>query len=258
MNGQNSQPSHLAQLTYPEDGNANFNMSRKPEISLNKILIKEMINLYGIRCLYLNSERIAEDLVFQDFAGMEVKKEFTPITLLPEEKENYEGEDSFNSFGFYNQSYTTLYISEDDVLGLFPDAEKAGHVRARMINSLLVLPSSVILEITDFEAYTPGINNMWAFGDMASAYKLTCKVFSHNGADEGTDFDTQINLDEGPENSRDSGKIFEHTEEVSTNIDNFFDGLLDNEEEIEKENTPNAPKDLTRVTNTDNPFGDLG
>ena len=78
-----------------------------------------------------------------------------------------------------------------------------------MINSLLITPSSTILEVTHFENFNVGINNLFAYADDTSVYKLTVKVYSNNIADEGTaDIEDIIKLEDQ--------EIFEHLDPIDT------------------------------------------
>jgi hypothetical protein len=237
----------------------NLNTSTKPEVSLNKSMITELINIYGVRSKFLNSKRIAEDFTFKDFAGFEVddgfNEEFIDITLLPEERASFEGSTEYNSFGFYNQQYVTFYISSDDVEKITEkNNQELQHLNTReiMTNSLIVMPSSVILEVTEFSKYTEGISNLWGYADYTQAYKMTCKVYTASQVDD-TNFDTEIDLSEGPDGSRDKGKIHEKVQDVNSNIDDFFESLV-----LEKEQQNEESRDIVQHPNTANPFGTLG
>lgn len=231
----------------------NLNTSRKPEVDLNRKLINEVIEMYGIPCKYLYSEKMNKDKVFQDFSHNKIPETgYKDIYLLPENSEDWEGDTVYNQFGFYNQWTQNLFISRETVLELYPDFDQEG--RHVLMNSLVVLPSSTVVEVTHVETYEPGINNLWAFGDQNSVYKLTVKTYDHNIADEGvTEIKTEIELEEGPD-----GEIFSHTEEVDTSgIDDFFQALEDGEEELEKISESGLEEEGLGANNTDSPFGNL-
>ena len=199
----------------------NLNTSRKPEYALNAHLIHENIEIFGIQCMYLYSERINEDsLVFRDFSHMKVEPGVAQqITILPEDSSDWGGDDMFNNFGFYNNQNVVGFISLPSLLKLYPNFLTETGNRAKFLNSLLVLPGGSILEITDFDRSEPGLNNLWAYSDEASSYKLTMKVYDHNLADDGvTSVKETIKLKET--------EIFEYDEEIDTSsIDSFFDEL---------------------------------
>jgi hypothetical protein len=231
----------------------NLNTSRKPERDLYKHLIDESIEMYGIPCKYIYSEKMNKNEVFKDFSHMKVGEDFRDIYLLPEDASDWEGDVVYNNFGFYNQWTQHLFISRDTVLELYPDFDEPGRGRQLLVNSLLILPSNAVLEITHVETYDPGVNNLWAFGDKTSAYKLAVKIYDHNIADEGIDgMKTEIPLEEGPD-----GEIFDYTEEVDTeSIDRFFQDLMDTNEELEKLADEGDDKGK-KPSNTNSPFGNL-
>ncbi len=201
----------------------NLNTSRKPEYKLNEHLIDENISIYGFQVMYLYSERINEDnLVFKDFSHMKVQQGVAQqITIMPEDASNWGGEDVFNSFGFYNNQNIMAFISKKSLLALYPNFYTDKGARSKIINSLLIAPSGTILEITDIDQFSEGINNLWSYADDASSYKLTMKVYDLNISDDGVkDIKETIKLEET--------QIFEHDEKVDTaDIDDFFNALGD-------------------------------
>ena len=232
----------------------NLNTSRKPEVQLNKHLINEMITMYGIPCLYLYSEKINQDKVFKDFTHNKIPKDKSvQIYLLPENSEDWEGDTIYNQFGFYNQWTQNLFISRDTVLELYPDFDQQG--RHLLVNSLIVLPSNTVLEVTHVETYDPGVNNLWAYGDENSVYKLVVKTYDHNIGDQGvSEIKDQIELEEGPNPGSDQDNIFEYDEDIDvSSIDDFFKELENNTKDLEEisETEPEL------INNTDSPFGDL-
>lgn len=224
----------------------NLNTSRKPETTLYENTIDEAISMYGIACKWLYSERINEDSVFQDFSHNKVDSsvEYPTIYLLPEDSSSWEGDSTFNSFGFFNQHTQNLFISKAGMLSLYPDFLTETGSRAEVVNSLLITPSSTILEVTHVEHFTPGINNLFAFADSPSSYKLTVKVYTKNLADDGVaSVQDNIKLDED--------EIFEHDEPIdTTDIDDFFSSLESVKEQQDLEGD--------QISNTNNPFGSLG
>ncbi len=226
----------------------NLNISRKNDYKLNESLIHENIQIYGFQCQYLYSARANEDLTFNDFSHFKVDPdvEYTDIMLLPEDTSNWGGENVFNSFGFYNQQNTNVFISKSTLLEIYPDFLTAEDGRTKIINSLIIIPSGTILEITDLNSYSEGIANLWVYGDDPSSYKLSTKVYDINLSDEGVnEIDTTIKLKEAPD-----GEIFEYDEEIDTSkIDDFFDQV-----ESIKVTQDGLAEGLS---NTNNPFGSL-
>ena len=228
----------------------NLNTSRKPETHLEGNLIHENINIYGIQCLWLFSERINEDeLVFRDFSHFKVlnKGNYKEVTLLPEDSSSWEGDVAYNGFGIYQQYTQHLFISKKDMLRLYPDFLTQTGSRSKIVNSLLITPSSTILEVTHVESFDVGVSNLWAYNDNPNSYKLTVKVFANNLADEGTtEIKDTIKLEEGPD-----GEIFDYDEKVDTSdIDDFFSTL---DATKNKQNTEGDKK-----SSSGGPFGSLG
>ncbi len=226
----------------------NLNVSRKNDYKLNESLIHENIQIYGVPCSYLFSARVNEDKTFNDFSHFKVDPniDYLDIMLLPEDASNWGGENVFNSFGFYNQQNTNVFISKSTMLEIYPDFLTSTDGRTKIINSLLIIPSGTILEITDLNSYSEGISNLWNFSDDPSSYKLSTKVYDINLADENIEnIKTTIKLKEAPD-----GEIFEYDEEIDTSeLDNFFD-------QVEKVKV--TQDELAEgLSNTNNPFGSL-
>lgn len=231
----------------------NLNTSRKPDYTLNENLTHEAIEMYGIPCKWLYSERVNEDFVFRDFSHFKVGSDYEDVTLMPQETMSWEGDVAYNNFGFYNQWTQQLFISKASMLKLYPEfLDKGNSARAKVVNSLLVTPSSTILEVTHVESFTEGVNNVWGFADDPSTYKLTVKIYSNNISDEGvSDVTATVDLSEGPEDENGTAEIFNAEEVIDTSdIDNFFTELAKVKEEQDTEGD--------KISSNSNPFGTLG
>ena len=222
----------------------NLNNSRKPDYDLNESLINEQINLYGLPVKILESERIAEDFIFRDFAGFKVDTSFghfKDIVIQPEIVEDFDGDQSFGQFGFYNNQSAAFFISKKTILdayGLTEEEFKKSTTRSKIINSLIITPGEVILEITDFTSSTPGVNRLFGFVDSPSVYKITTQVYKNNIADEGVnDIVDTFKLSEGDIDG--SGDIFNAEDNINTdNMDDFFDSLEEFKDDIKRKPTP--------------------
>jgi hypothetical protein len=169
---------------------------------------------------------------------------------MPENPENWEDTEVFNQFGFFNNGIQHVFITKDNILGLYPDIDESKETwRTEILNSLIVLPSNTILEITDIQQYHEGLNNLWAFADDITAYKLAVKVYDNMLGDE-IEIDSKITLDE----SGGEQVIFQKEEIVnSEDVDAFFQNI----KEINKE-TDEKAKENPPAANNDNVFGNLG
>ena len=66
----------------------NLNFSNQPEYDLNKSLIKEVIDTYGIKIKFLKTEKINIDNVLGDFSHMKTDKDkIFEMFALPENSE---------------------------------------------------------------------------------------------------------------------------------------------------------------------------
>ena len=226
----------------------NTNISRKPEYSLNENLIDELIMIYGIKCIWLFSEKKNIDTVFRDFSHMKVTPGASKeVMLMPVEMEDWDGDILYNNFGLYNKHTQNLFISKASLLELYPDFLTEQGPRSQIVNSLLVFPSGAIMEVTHLESYVPGLNNLWSYADNPSSYRLTVKAYDNNLADEGTeDIEETVSFDEG-----ENAEIFEKDETFNTHqLDEFFKELEDQKEEQDTEAEP--------LSRSGGPFGNLG
>jgi hypothetical protein len=227
----------------------NLNISRKVDYSLTENNIDELISIYGIKCKFLFSEKINKDTVFRDFSHFKVNKDYKDIYLMPEDAENWEGDVTYNLFGPFNQWTQHLFISKKTIYELYPDFLETG--RHNLVNSLIVTPSSTLLEITHVESFGVGINNLWGYADQPSSYKMTVKIYDHNIADQGTrDIKDTIQLEEKGQGTT----IHEYNEPIDTSeIDKFFNTLDEFKTEIDNTSTEN----ITGANDTNSPFGNL-
>jgi len=230
----------------------NLNISTKQDYSLTENNIDELITIYGIKCKYLFSEKINKDTVFQDFSHFKVNEDYTDIYLMPEDTENWEGDVVYNLFGPNNQWTQHLFISKKTIYELYPEFLETG--RHNLVNSLIITPSSTLLEITHVESFGVGINNLWGFSDQPSSYKLSVKIYDHNIPDQGVrDIKDKVTLEEEGQ-----GSVI-HSAEVdldTSEIDDFFNSLDTFKDKIEEESTTGTDKG-TGSNDTNSPFGNL-
>jgi len=239
----------------------NLNNSRKPEHDLYQKLSNQVINTYGLPVIFLFAQKINKNEIFKDFSHMKVNPDIEQkeIYIMPEDPSDWEGDTVFNNFGFYSQWTQHLFLTRDTILELFPDFDEDSG-RSKIVNNLIITPSSTILEITNIESYEPHINNLWAFNDSISAYKIAVKVYDYNIADEGiVDIKGSVKLSEdGYENNGDADDvIFEYDEQISTEgIDNFFNELQNNVDIVEEFSEKGDDKGK-KSSNTNSAFGNL-
>jgi len=243
----------------------NLNTSRKPEYKLNESLTNETIEMYGIPCKYLYSVKKNISDVFKDFSHLEIKDDvnFKQIYILPQDTTNWEGQFSFNQFGMYSQLTQRVFISKKTLIELYPEFDdpliEITHIRSKMLNSLIVLPSGSLIEITNFSNLSEGINNLWSFGDSPSVYELSVKVYDVNLPDEGvTKIKDTITLEETGTPKTEENTIFEEEEDYDTNaIESFIDSVMSGSVKLDEISETGDDKGL-KPNQNDSVFGSLG
>lgn len=152
----------------------NFNTSKQPEYQLNTSLIEEVIRLYGIVVKFIITEKINEDkTVFGDYSHMKSDNDKVyDIYMLPETSEDWDsGGFGMSQFGLMSLENITLFAAKSS-FDPIPDSVEDQH---EILGNLIVLPNNRVMEITNVEATTPGVNNLFTYNDAKSVYKLTCK-----------------------------------------------------------------------------------
>ncbi len=152
----------------------NFNISKQPEYQLNTSLIEEVIRLYGVLVKFLVTEKINEDqTVFGDYSHMKSdNNKIYDIYMLPETSEDWDsGGFGMSNFGLMSLENITLFAAKS-AFDTVPDSIEDQH---EILGNLIVLPNNRVMEITNVEATTPGVNNLFTYNDAKSIYKLTCK-----------------------------------------------------------------------------------
>ena len=214
----------------------NFNFSHKNEYQLNINLIDEFIRLYGIECKLLITEKKNTDpIVFGDWSNIKTNnKDIFDVHIYSENADSFERQEyQFTEFGFNTLDNMSGFISIKEAKRFNLDMEK-------LLSSLIILPSNKILEITDCEYQVPGINNLWAYSDVKSAFKLTLRTYEiklHDNFEPYSNVNT-VEVD----NLDDIDGVVENYD----SIDGFFDTILKQESDLEYEaevNDTNTVKD---------------
>lgn len=150
----------------------NFNFNSQPEYQLNTSLIEEVIKLYGILVKFLITEKINEDTtVFGDYSHMKSdNNKIYDIYMLPETSEDWDtGGFGMSQFGLMSLENIVLFAAKSS----FNDPNR--DEMSEIVGNLLVLPNNRVMEITNVEITTPGVNNLFTYKDAKSVYALTCK-----------------------------------------------------------------------------------
>lgn len=238
----------------------NFNFSHSAEYDLNIKLIDEFIRLYGIECrLLLSKKQNIDPVVFGDWSSIKTNKtDVFDIHIYSESADNFERDSyQFTDFGFNISDTMAGYIS-------IVEANQYNLTIEKFISSLILLPSNKFLEVTDVEYQVPGMNNLWAYSDRKSAYKLTLRTYEfklHDHLDQSSAISTM---------EVESVDDIEETEKSYDILDGYFETLLKKEDDIHIESEvkdlnsvkdANAQSDNERVfkpivnNDEDDPFG---
>ena len=208
----------------------NFNFSGQPEYSLNTSLIEETINLYGVLTKLLIVEKInVDENVFGDFSHLKTNNDdIHEMYMLPEISEDWDsGEFNMTGFGMSNFENIVLFVAKSNFDGILPVQKITGN--------LIIFPNNKIMEITDTDATTPGVNNLFTQSDAKSVYKLTCKPYFAKLSTELSPTDI----------SYEAGDSYD-------TLDNYFEELVNikTDQDEEAEITPQS----TKVHKTDGDF----
>lgn len=222
----------------------NFNFTHSNEYLLNIDLIDEFITLYGTDVKLLITEKKNLDrTVFGDWSSIKTNdKDVFDIYVYPENTDAYESNGyRFGDFGFVSTDNATVFIS-------IKSASKYNLTIEQLMSSLIIFPSNKVMEITDVEYQVPNINNLWAYSDQKSCYKLSLRTYEFKPHDE---IDNNVNTLEV-----EKVEDFENMKENFDSLDNYFETLLKEKSDIEYEAEVKATNDKTVVNKDENdPFG---
>lgn len=167
----------------------NFNFSKQPEYQLNTSLIEEVIRLYGVLVKFLVTEKINEDrTVFGDYSHMKSdNNKIYDIYMLPETSEDWDsGGFGMSQFGLMSLENIVLFAAKSSFDQ--PDHDEMSEI----VGNLVVLPNNRIMEITNVEVTTPGVNNLFTHNDAKSVYALTCKPYDFKLINELDNVDISV------------------------------------------------------------------
>lgn len=197
------------------------------EYQLNASLADEVIRVYGVPLKLILSEKINEDSVFGDFSHLKVDNtSIFEIYGFPDNADEYEaGEALSSNFGFMGETNVDIYISKFSFDKLFADKKKGEIQLDKIVNSLIVLPSQKVLEITDLKVETPSINNLFMYNNLKNCYRLKCRSYHFKEQDE---------LSSDMFNSNSTNDDYLDTNELKT-LESYFDELTNIKEEQDLE-----------------------
>jgi hypothetical protein len=169
----------------------NFNFSSQPEYDLNTSMITEVINLYGVLTKFLVTEKInKDDNVFGDYSHLKSdSSKIYDIYMLPETSEDWDtSANAFSSFGLSNFENITMFAAKADFDPISTDDPDFKYI----IGNLILLPNNKLMEITDADVTTPGINNLFTYDNAKSVITLTCRPYEFKLINEVDSVDVSI------------------------------------------------------------------
>jgi len=236
----------------------NLNRHNHTDYQLKNRQINELINIYGVECDLLLTEKVNVDRVLKDFSHLKLDKNNSKkIYLLPEDPNGFDGSYNWNLFGLQNNLVVNFFISSQSVENVLTEKEMTiDDVYIYFTNKLITLPSGLILEITDVSSLVEGVNNLFLYSDVKSVFKLTTRVYYNSKQNEIAEQDktSDSDLKQNQEQLDSEAPKIDYQEEVENYADSFSDldeyfKSLDNED-IKEENRVKTGKD--------NVFGELG
>lgn len=232
----------------------NLNRTQSPDYYLKNTLIAEMINIYGVVCDYLFTTKMNKDSVLKDFSHLKKSGDSKKITLLPEETANWEGDLAWDMFGLNNLRTINFFVSSNSLKELYDDFDGLNSAK-HIINSLVVMPSGTILEITDMKDNPEGANNLFTYEDAKGVFLLSTRVYSNSVMNE-----ISVESTGEPKSTKDETKTpsddyieYSDTEiqsESFDDLDEYFKSLDDDKIEQDIEGS--------KSNNADSVFGSLG
>lgn len=221
----------------------NLNFTHKNEYVLHNSISCECIRLYGIEAKLLKTKKLNLDHeVFGDWSGIKTNnKDIFDIHIMPDNADNFDfSEFAFGEFGFTSTETCSVYISAQECM-------KLGFGINELMSCLVILPSNKVMEITNAEVLAPGIDNLWAYSDSKSIFKLTLNTYKFKLHDEIEPADVINTID-----VKDPSDI-EETMETYDPLDNYFEKLLNTKE---TQDYAAEVKPLAQVVETDTKISD--
>jgi len=173
----------------------NFNVNiKQSEYDLKGRLIDESINLYGVAIDIIKVIKQNQDSTFGDFSHLK-SGDVHKIYALPENSDNWDNINTqFTQFGMVNMESVSMFVSAIAIKNVFPGILDVENNTLKgfggILGSLVVLPSSRIMEISDVVWEVPGVNNVYTSKYQKSALKLTLKTYDNKAANEMTPINT--------------------------------------------------------------------
>ena len=211
---------------------------RSNEYELNSYQTDEVIRLYGVPVKLMVTEKKNVDLIFGDWSHIKVdNKNVFEVYVLPENSDEFESYERLQTqFNIISDTSINLFVSSisiDTIFNIIKSENSRNELginnlnvvqmkHSDLINSIILLPSGKLLEITEIIREVPGANNMFTFKNDKNCLKFVCRSYIHNPANDVKMPDV---IDSEPVD------VINYEDEFN-NLNKYFDELVNDEDSI--------------------------
>ena len=244
----------------------NFNLNdgsdHDNEYELFRSTTEELINLYGVKLIYMITEKIGQDKIFGESNHIKIDNENTfEIYGKPENTDTWGGDgELFSKFGLQNLDTMSFFISRTDMEKIHPEIvnrEGKASIENLPHGNLVRMPNNKLMEVTDMklQADTFGNNNVFTSDRIKNVYKLTLKTYFYNHDDLSKADDISSSDHVEYEDFGNLESIFSDEEDQRTEVTHRVEEQVLEDETIYPQEVRQKP---VRKQVPESPFGDLG
>lgn len=155
-----------------------WNLNNRPtDYKLSGRVTSELIDMYGLMVRFYKADLVNEDNILNESQNILLSIENSyDIMVMPEHPEAFEEDDILSKFGMMSMSTTNLFISAKTVDNILESQNDI----TQLIGGIVKLPSDKMLEVTNVDIMSDGINNMYAYKNQKNVFTLICKPWSYN------------------------------------------------------------------------------
>ena len=242
----------------------NFNIDEPGndgEYNLFRSATEEIISLYGVKLIYLITEKINPDYIFGEHHSIAVNSENSfELYGYPETTDTWDGDGTlFSKFGLQNLDTISFYVSRTDMEKIHPEiVSREGKATVDNLphGNIISLPNNKLMEVTDMklESNTFGNNNLYTSNRTKNVYKLTLKTYVANRDDYSKAQDISNSDEVDYEDFGNLESIFNAEEENRENQIKRAEERIPEDEIIR----PNEVRQKPIKKDNNSPFGDFG
>jgi hypothetical protein len=219
-----------------------WNLNNKPNnYSLSGRLTGTLIDMYGIKARFYKSNLVGSDNIFNEsqHISLETANAFD-VFVYPENADAFESDDILSKFGMMSMSTTNLFISAKSVSKILSNNGDNQDVMS-LVGGVVKLPSDKMLEVTNIDIMTDGLNNMFMYKNQKNCYTLICRPHAYSFDEIDNDIKQEMDFNDDNDIVPDMSYVF--------GIDHTAGDTLT---QVKQESTIPASQDMDPV------FGRLG